>query len=91
VVKFVVEYLKDRANAVRKEGVLLIVKLVEQHGQAWVEKTVIPKLLPMFKSPTFLHRETILLALGTLIPKLSVECLGKQIFSNVFYLAQDPV
>ncbi len=45
----------------------------------------------MFKSPTFLHRETLLLALETLIPKLSQECLTKQIFSNVFYLAQDPV
>jgi hypothetical protein len=45
----------------------------------------------MFKSSTFLHRETILLALETLAPKLSADCLSKQIFSNVFYLAQDPV
>jgi hypothetical protein len=45
----------------------------------------------MFKSSTFLHRETILLALESLIPKLSQDCLGKQIFSNVFYLVQDPV
>jgi hypothetical protein len=91
VTKFVVDYLKDRANAVRKEGVRLIVKIIEQHGQPWVEKNIIPKLIPMFKSPTFLHRETLLLALETLIPKLSQECLTKQIFSNVFYLAQDPV
>lgn len=69
----------------------LIVKIIEQHGQPWVEKNIIPKLIPMFKSPTFLHRETLLLALETLIPKLSQECLTKQIFSNVFYLAQDPV
>jgi HEAT repeat protein len=91
VVKFVVDYLKDRANAVRKEGVKLIVRLIEQHGQPWVEKNIISKMLPMFKSPTFLHRETILLSLETLIPKLSQECLSKQIFSNVFYLVQDPV
>lgn len=91
IVKFVLDYLKDRANAVRKEGVRLIVRIIEQHGQPWAEKNIVPKLLPMFKSPTFLHRETILLALETLIPKLSQECLAKQIFSNVFYLAQDPV
>ena len=45
----------------------------------------------MFKSQTFLHRSTILLALEQLIPKLSSDCLNKQIFSNVFYLVQDPV
>lgn len=36
IIKFVVDYLKDRANAVRKEGVKLIMKLIEQHGQIWV-------------------------------------------------------
>ena len=45
----------------------------------------------MFKSQTFSHRETILLALEQLIPKLSAEYLSKQIYSNVFYLVQDPV
>lgn len=91
IAKSVLDYLKDRANAVRKEGVRLILKIIEQHGQGWAEKNLIPKMLPMFKSPTFLHRETILLALETLIPKLSPGCLGKQIFPNVQYLAADPV
>jgi HEAT repeat protein len=91
ILKFIVDYLKDRASAVRKESVKLIVKIIELHGQGWVEKSIVPKIIPMFKSPTFMHRETVLLALETLIPKLSVDCLGKQLFSNVFYLVQDPV
>jgi serine/threonine-protein phosphatase 2A regulatory subunit A len=36
IIKFVTEYLKDRANAVRKEGVRLIIKIIDQHGQGWV-------------------------------------------------------
>lgn len=45
----------------------------------------------MFKSTTFIHRSTILLSLEQLIPKLSEDFLSKQIFPNVFYLAQDSV
>jgi len=91
ILKFIIDYLKDRASAVRKESVKLIIKIIEQHGQTWVEKNIIPKFIPLFKSPTFMHRETALLALETLIPKLTIDCLAKQLFSNVFYLVQDPV
>lgn len=45
----------------------------------------------MFKSTTFIHRETVLLAMEQLIPQLSSECLTKSVFPNVFYLVQDPV
>jgi hypothetical protein len=89
--KIVIDYLKDRANAVRKDGVKLIIQIIDQHGQPWTEKSIIPKIIPMFKSQTYIHRETILLALEQLIHKLSADCLSKQIFSNVFYLVQDPV
>lgn len=91
VIKTITDYLKDRANSVRKEAVQLILEIIGQHGQPWVERTIIPKLLPMFKSATFIHRETILLAMEKLIPQLSSECLSKSVFSNVFYLVQDPV
>jgi len=89
--KIVIDYLKDKASSVRKEAVWLIIQIIDQHGQPWAEKNIIPKIIPMFKSQTFIHRETILLALEQLIPKLSADCLCKQIFSNVFHLAQDPV
>lgn len=91
IIKIIIDYLKDRANAVRKEGVRLILDIIAQHGQPWVERNIIPKFLPLFKSTTFIHRETALLALEQLAPKLSADCVSKQILANVFYLVQDPV
>lgn len=56
ITKIIIDYLKDRASAVRKEGVRLIISIIDQHGQPWTEKNIIPKILPMFKSQTFVHR-----------------------------------
>jgi serine/threonine-protein phosphatase 2A regulatory subunit A len=36
IIKFIIDYFKDRANSVRKEGVKLVLKVIEQHGQSWV-------------------------------------------------------
>jgi len=54
--KMIVDFLKDRANSVRKEVTKLIAELIDQHGQSWAEKNIVAKLLPMFKSSTYMHR-----------------------------------
>lgn len=56
IIKFIIDYLKDKANVIRKESVKIIGQCIDQHGQLWVEKNIMIKLLPMFKSPTFLQR-----------------------------------
>jgi hypothetical protein len=34
--KIIVDFMKDRANSIRKEGTKLVADLIDQHGQAWV-------------------------------------------------------
>ena len=33
IVKIILDYLKDRANSIRKEGVKLIIEVIDIHGQ----------------------------------------------------------
>ena len=69
----------------------IIAQCIDQHGQIWVEKNIMIKLLPMFKSPTFLQRESIVYAIEILIPKFTQEYLSKSIYSSLSQLVQDPV
>jgi hypothetical protein len=54
--KILLDYLKDRAFSIRKGGIQLLSKVFDHCGQVWFEKTILPKILPMFKSQTFIER-----------------------------------
>ena len=36
IIKLITEYINDKANAVRKEGIKLLVKIQEELGSPWI-------------------------------------------------------
>ena len=38
IIKFIIDYLKDKANVIRKESVKIIGQCIDQHGQLSVGK-----------------------------------------------------
>ena len=89
--KTIVEFLKDRANSIRQEAIRLICTVVEHHGLPWSEKNLLAKWLPLFKSSTFLHRETALMALESFAGCTSPEYISRSVLPSVLQLVKDPV
>ena len=90
-IKLAIDYIRDRAFSVRKEGMKLLTNICKHFESAWFEKAVMPKLLNIFKATSYLQRETILLTMEHLMPALSQEYVFKYIYPSVKDLASDEV
>jgi hypothetical protein len=55
-IKLAIDYIRDRAFSVRKEGMKLLANLAKLHDTAWFEKNIMPKLLNIFKATGYLQR-----------------------------------
>ena len=54
--KLITEYINDKAHAVRKEGIKLLVKIHCEVGSGWVEKNLMPKIFPLAKAKSYIQR-----------------------------------
>lgn len=50
------DYVRDRANAVRKEGIKLLQKIQLEFGSEWFEKNIMGKVLQISKATNYIHR-----------------------------------
>ena len=56
IIKLLLEYVNDKANIVRKEGIKLLVKIHCEVGNGWIEKNLLPKILPLAKAKSYIQR-----------------------------------
>jgi hypothetical protein len=78
-IKQVMDYLRDRVNAVRKEGVRMLSKIQLEFGTEWLERNLMPRVVQISKAESYLNREVFLEAVEALCPNLSPECMAKHI------------
>ena len=55
-IKLAIDYIRDRAFSVRKEGMKLLSSLAKLHDPVWFEKNIMSKLLNIFKATGYLQR-----------------------------------
>ena len=56
MIKLTIDFIRDRACAVRKEGIKLLVKVLDHFQPPWFEKNIMTKLLNIFKATSYLQR-----------------------------------
>lgn len=60
IVKQVMDYLRDKANAVRKQAIQLMGNIQKQFGSEWFEKNMMAKILQSSKATNYIQRQTFL-------------------------------
>lgn len=91
LVPLVIDWLWDPIWAIRDAAARNLVKLADVFGLKWLETVIVPKLVVPNPAANYLYRLTALLAVKTIIPTLSPQCLEEQILPFVLHLVHDPV
>lgn len=91
LVPLVVDWLWDPIWAIRDAAARNLVKLADVFGLKWLETVIVPKLVVPNPAANYLYRLTALLAIKTIIPTLSPQCLEEQVLPFVLHLVNDPV
>lgn len=50
------DYVEDKANAVRKQGIKLLAKIQDAFGSQWFEQTFMQKIMEIGNSESYLQR-----------------------------------
>ena len=56
MIKLVMEFIRDPANSVRKEGIKLLKRIQVEFGAPWFEKTMMPQIMKISKASSYIQR-----------------------------------
>jgi HEAT repeat protein len=88
---FLLSFLRDPCCRVRRFALGALPNLAQRFGDSWLKRSLIAKLQEMAESPSFLHRETYLLAISALVNFFPVQYQSNYVFQPMIRMLKDSV
>jgi hypothetical protein len=88
---FVMAFLKDPCYRVRRFALAALPNLAQRFGPEWLKTTLVNKLKEMEDSTNFIHRQTYMLAVSSLMNFFPVQYQSNYVFQSLIRKLHDPV